>query len=217
MFTGLVEEVGTVEAARHGRGALRLRLRAPRVSEGLAVGASVAVSGACLTAVAVDDGAFEVELTEETVARTADRWREGAGVNLERALALGDRLGGHLVTGHVEGVGTIETIDARADATVLGLRVPPALAPWLVPKGNLTIDGVALTVVDVGGPVGSSAALDTEQCTLWLVPHTREVTTLGALAAGDRVNLETDLMARYAARAARVGGTAEARETEAGT
>ena len=209
MFTGIVEDVGRIAAVGRSHGDLRLRIEADTVLADLAVGDSVAVSGCCLTAVAVDAGGFEVELTDESVRATAPRWSQGARVNLERAMPANGRFGGHVVAGHVEGVGTVTGHEAREGATVLRVDGPPEMARWLVPKGSVTVDGVSLTVVDVGGPGGSDDALPAHAFTLWLIPHTLEVTTLGELREGDRVNLEADVMARYAARAAALAGDEE--------
>ena len=202
MFTGIVEEIGRVARVDRSHGDLRVRIEATVVLSDLAVGDSVAVSGCCLTAVSVDDGGFEVELTDETLRATAPRWHPGAAVNLERAVAARGRFGGHVVSGHVEGVGTVTDRHEVEGALVLRIDGHPALARWLVPKGSITVDGVSLTVVDVGGPGGSDPALPAHAFTLWLIPHTLQMTTLGSLTIGDRVNLEADVMARYAARAA---------------
>jgi riboflavin synthase len=206
MFTGIVEEVGRVARVGRSHGDLRLRIAAETVLSDLAVGDSVAVSGCCLTAVAVDAGGFEVELTEETVRATAPRWHAGAHVNLERALPAEGRFGGHVVAGHVEGVGTVAAREEHEGALVLRVDGPPGLARWWVPKGSVTVDGVSLTLVDVGGPGGTDRALPASAFTLWLIPHTLDVTTLGELRPGDAVNLEADIMARYAARAAALDG-----------
>jgi riboflavin synthase len=200
MFTGIVEEVGTVREARESGGDLRVRIEAGAVLEGLRTGDSVAVGGCCLTVVAHGGGAFEVELSRETVAKTAPRWHAGAHVNLERAVRVGDRLGGHLVSGHVEATGRVTGIDVQPGAHVLVVRAPDALARYLIPQGSITVDGVSLTVVDVGGPAGSSRELAASDFTLWLIPHTLEVTTLGDLAVGDLVNLEADLVAKHLER-----------------
>ena len=205
MFTGIVEEVGRIIAATRTRGDLRLRIAARVVPGDLAVGDSVAVSGCCLTAVAVAPDGFEVELTDETLRATAPRWDEGARVNLERALAASGRFGGHVVSGHVEGVGEVVGRDDRDGATILTVRAPRALGRWFVPKGSVTVDGVSLTLVDVGGPGGTRPDLAPHEFTLWLIPHTLDATTLGGLRPHDRVNLEADLMARYAERASALG------------
>jgi riboflavin synthase len=202
MFTGIVEEVGTVARVGRSHGDLRLRIEAQTVPSDLRIGDSVAVSGCCLTAVAVDEDGFEVELTAETVRATAPRWHEGARVNLERAMPADGRFGGHVVAGHVEGVGTVTARREPEGALVLRIDAPPPMARWLIPKGSVTVDGVSLTVVDVGGPDGTDPELPAHAFTLWLIPHTLQVTTLGELRTGDRVNLEADVMARYAARSA---------------
>ena len=212
MFTGIVEEVGRVAWARAvgddpaaARGGdVRVRIEAATVLADLAVGDSVAVSGCCLTVVALGEtggrSGFEVELSRETIAKTAPRWREGARVNLERAMPASGRFGGHVVSGHVEAVGEIVALERARGAYVLTVRAPERLARYLVPKGSITVDGVSLTVVDVGGPAGSTETLAPSEFTLWLIPHTLDVTTLGDLGAGDRVNLEADLMAKYVER-----------------
>jgi riboflavin synthase len=200
VFTGIVEEVGVIERSRPVGGDLRLRVGARLVTQDLRVGDSVAVSGCCLTAVEVDTDGFEVELSKETMAKTAARWGEGDRVNLERALAVGDRLGGHIVSGHVEGTGTVLAKQAEPGAFVLTLRAPGSMARYLIPKGSITVDGVSLTIVDVGGPAGSSPALGEADFTLTLIPHTLDATTLAALAPGSVVNLETDTLARYTER-----------------
>lgn len=216
MFTGLVEEVGTVERRFEARGGVRVRVTAHEVVDDLSVGASVAVSGCCLTVVRHDEASFDVELTQESLARTAPRWQEGARVNLERALPATGRFGGHVVAGHVEGVGEVRAVESSGAARVVTVRAPQSMARWLVPKGSITVDGVSLTVVDVGGAGGSSERLLASEFTLWLIPHTLQVTTLGELRAGHRVNLEADLMARYAERAARFREDAGAWEARHG-
>lgn len=202
MFTGIVEEVGVVTKVADGGGDVRVRIEASAVPADLAVGDSVSVSGCCLTAVTVDSAGFDVELSRETLAKTAPRWTAGSRVNLERALRLGGRLGGHLVSGHVEGVGVVEAVQREPGAFVVTVRAPERLARYLIPKGSIAVDGVSLTVVDVGGPAGTREDLAPETFTLWLIPHTLQVTTLGALERGARVNLETDMFAKYAERMA---------------
>lgn len=200
MFTGIVEEVGTISRVLGDSGDLRVRVEAPLVSSDLGVGDSVAVSGCCLTAVAVAHEGFEAELSLETVRKTAPRWHPGARVNLERAMPAGGRFGGHLVSGHVEGRGEITARRQEAGASVLTVNAPRELARFLVPKGSITVDGVSLTLVDVGGPGGSDSRLAPFEFTLWLIPHTLEVTTLAELEPGSIVNLETDLVAKYLER-----------------
>lgn len=205
MFTGIVEEVGTIATVGRSHGDVRLRIAANVVVSDLKIGDSVAISGCCLTAVAVHEDGFDVELTDETVRATAPRWTEGSAVNLERAMPAQGRFGGHVVAGHVEGVGVVTARHEPEGALVLQVEAPVPMARWLVPKGSITVDGVSLTVVDVGGPDGTDDDLAAHAFTLWLIPHTLEVTTLGGLKPGDHVNLEADVMARYAARAAALG------------
>jgi len=189
VFTGLVEEVGQILEVRPGRPTW-VRIGAERVLEGTRVGDSISVSGACLTVVELFPDAFAVELAEETLRRTAPRWRAGVRVNLERALRVGDRLGGHFVTGHVDGVGRVVRFDRRPGATDLYVEVPKGLEKYVAEKGSIAVDGVSLTVVSVRDRVFS----------VTLIPHTLEVTTLGELKVGDSVNLEVDLLARYLER-----------------
>lgn len=202
MFSGIVEETGhvaRVEQAPTG-GNLRVTVAATKVLEDVKLGDSIAVSGCCLTVVAFTEGAFVVELSLETVAKTAPRWREGARVNLERALKVPDRLGGHIVSGHVDGVGHVLKLSAQPGAYTVRVRAPEPLSAHLVPKGSITADGVSLTLVDVGGPGGTQAEWPATDFTLWLIPHTLEATTLGQLKAGSVVNLESDILAKYVQR-----------------
>jgi riboflavin synthase len=182
MFTGIVEELGSV-ASRHGD---RLRIRASTVLEGAALGASIAVNGCCLTVVASGPDWWEADVSGETWSRTnLGDLAPGDPVNLERPVRLVDRLGGHLVQGHVDGVG--EIVDGVPD---LRIGVPDPLLRYIVEKGSITVDGVSLTVVD---PLADGF-------TVAVIPHTAEVTTLGHKGPGDRVNLEVDVMAKYAER-----------------
>jgi riboflavin synthase len=182
MFTGIVEELGTV-AARDGG---RFRFAARLVVEDAKVGDSIAVDGCCLTVTDVGDGWWEADAVAETLARTTlgDR-HPGDAVNLERPVRLADRLGGHLVQGHVDAVGTIV-----APAPGLCVSLPPALARYVVEKGSIAVDGCSLTVVDA----------DADRFTVAVIPHTADVTTLGRKQVGDRVNLEVDLVAKYVER-----------------
>jgi len=190
VFTGIVEEVGRLARVQRSGGNLRVWIEAAKVLEGVKVGDSIATSGACLTVVEISPSGFVVELAEETVRRTAPRWRAGGRVNLERAARLGDRLDGHLVSGHVDGVGRVTRFERRPGAHDLYVEAPPELARYIAPKGSITLDGVSLTVVEVRGRVFS----------VTLIPHTLSVTTLGELKAGERVNLEIDIIARYVER-----------------
>ncbi|KPJ63993.1 riboflavin synthase subunit alpha [candidate division KD3-62 bacterium DG_56] len=191
MFTGIIEEIGRV-AAVDVRGAdRRLSIEAPLVCEGLRVGDSVAVSGPCLTVDAIGDDGFQATITPETIERsTLGRLRPGSRVNLERALRLGDRLSGHLVAGHVDAVGEITDLRPEGDGAWLAVRYPRELAPFIVPKGSIAVDGISLTPVEVS----------TDRFTVALVRHTLEATTLGSARVGDAVNLEADLLARYVQR-----------------
>ena len=200
MFTGIVEEVGKILKVTDTGGDLRLTVGAKTVLEDLKIGDSVAVSGCCLTAVTKSEKGFEVELSKETVAKTAPRWRVGRNVNLERAMRATDRLGGHIVSGHVEATGTVLGVTAEPGAYIMTVQADPNIAKYLIPKGSITVDGVSLTLVDVGGPGGSSLSLAASEFTLWLIPHTLSVTTLGELQPGDTVNLEADLVAKYVER-----------------
>ena len=179
MFTGIVEELGRLESLDGGR----LRITASRVIEDVAIGDSIAINGCCLTVVAFGDGWWEADVSDETISRTSlAGLRAGDGINLERAVKVSDRLGGHIVQGHVDGVG--EVIEPVPD---LRIRVPQGMTRYLVEKGSVTVDGVSLTVVD---------ALD-DGFTVAVIPHTADVTTLGAKRPGDVVNLEVDVMAKY--------------------
>jgi len=182
MFTGIVEELGEVVSLEGGR----LRVAARSVLADVVLGASIAVNGCCLTATVVEDGRFETEAMNQTLAVTAlDSVAEGSKVNLERPVRLADRLGGHLVQGHVDAVGTI--VDAVPD---LRVRMGPQLLRYVVEKGSITVDGVSLTVVE---PLEDGF-------TVAVIPHTADVTTLGHKGPGDTVNLEVDVMAKYAER-----------------
>ena len=188
MFTGIVRALGRVTAVED-HGARRVAIEAcARETAGWSVGDSVAVSGVCLTLVAVSSGRFEVELSGETLARTTlGRLAPGAAVNLEPALRATDALGGHLVTGHVDGVATVRDCREQQGSLRATLVAPDFLARFIAEKGSVTLDGVSLTVARGDGP---EFAID-------LVPHTRAVTTLGAIAAGQALNLEVDVVARY--------------------
>jgi riboflavin synthase len=188
MFTGLVEEIGSVlRLTRRGEGA-HLFLRAARVLEGTRVGDSIAVNGACLTVVSLGEGSFAVDCMPETLTRsTIGALRPGDSVNLERALALGDRLGGHLVLGHVDAVGEVLEVTPRGMTSDLHISLPPEMRGYVAPKGSVAVDGISLTVTGVSeGEFG-----------LGIIPHTLRETTLQAVKPGRRVNLEADVLARY--------------------
>ncbi len=182
MFTGIVEELGRIERFEHNR----LRIAAAAVLEDSKLGDSIAVNGCCLTLVDQGDGWWEADVSDETVSRTSlSRVAVGDHVNLERAARLQDRIGGHLVQGHVDAVG--EIVDPAPD---LRVRVPAALMPYLVEKGSVTVDGISLTVVE---------PLD-DGFTVAIIPHTAAVTTLGTRRPGDAVNIEVDMIAKYVER-----------------
>ena len=199
MFTGIVTAIGTV-ASIEQRGDLHLRIACPYDPESIAIGASIACSGVCLTVVerGGDPGNswFAVDVSGETVSRSAPgQWEAGRRLNLERALKLGDELGGHIVTGHVDCVGELVGKRGDGDSIRLTIRAPADYAPFIAPKGSITVDGVSLTVNGVDDLSDGSCTF-----TLNIIPHTGDVTTLGALEAGDSVNLEIDVLARYLKR-----------------
>ena len=195
MFTGLVSDVGTLVGAET-RGALRrLRIACAYPAKSIPIGASIACSGPCLTAVSVTEEngrtIFDVDVGAETLERTtAGTWALGTRLNLERSLKVGDELGGHIVTGHVDGVASILETKAFDGMTRFDVEAPAPLARFIAEKGSVGLDGTSLTVNSVAGTLFS----------ILLIPHTLAVTTWGARIAGDRLNLEVDLMARYAAR-----------------
>ena len=198
MFTGIVTAIGTVASVER-RGDLRVVIACPYDPAQIAIGASIACSGVCLTVVdrggSAGDAWFAVDVSDESISCTAPRWHAGARLNLEQALRLGDELGGHIVTGHVDGVGRIVSLRREGDSLRVEIAAPAALAPYLAPKGSITIDGVSLTVNAVTDEPDGTCHF-----TLNLIPHTGEVTTLGALVEGDTVNLEIDVLARYLKR-----------------
>ncbi len=195
MFTGLITDIGTISASE-ARGDLRLRIACGYDMESIALGASIACSGACLTVIAKGPDWFEVDLSAETVARTAPgRWTPGTRLNLERALKVGDELGGHIVTGHVDGLAMLESVAPVGDSHQLMFVVPKPLAPYVAPKGSISIDGVSLTVNEVVDRADGSAAF-----ALNIIPHTWAQTTLGDLAPGDAAHVEIDVLARYLSR-----------------
>lgn len=199
MFTGIVTAIGTIREARQ-LGDLRLVIACPFDPAGIAMGASIACSGCCLTVVdkggVAGDAWFAVDASAETVACTVPgRWAEGTHLNLEPALKLGDELGGHIVTGHVDGVGEVVEISPQGDSRRITFAVGRELAPYLAPKGSITVDGVSLTVNEVADQPDGMCHFSVN-----IIPHTGEVTTLGALASGDKVNLEIDVLARYLQR-----------------
>jgi riboflavin synthase len=199
MFTGIVTALGTIREVRRA-GDLHVAIACPFDPAGIAIGASIACSGVCLTVVerggSAGDAWFAVDVSGETVDRTVPgMWDEGRQLNLEPALKLGDELGGHIVTGHVDGVGEVLGVCPEGSSRRVGIRVSGELAPYLAPKGSITIDGVSLTVNDVADQDDGSTHFSVN-----VIPHTSEVTTLGRLAQGDKLNLEIDVLARYLKR-----------------
>ena len=196
MFTGIVTAIGTVREARTSKaGDARIAIEPP-AGKGwdcatIPIGASIACNGVCLTVVETMDSAFAVDVSLETMsATTAGSWRQGTGVNLERALAMGDEMGGHIVSGHVDGLGQIVSVDRDGEGHRMEVEAPPDIAALIAPKGSVAIDGVSLTVNGVdGGRFG-----------VMVIPHTWQETTLRDRGPGDKINLEADMLARYVAR-----------------
>jgi riboflavin synthase len=195
MFTGIVTGVGTVRSVEQ-RGDLRLVVATDYDMATLDIGASVACSGACLTVIDKGDDWFAVDVSGETVSKTTpDRWREGARLNLERSLRLGDEMGGHLVTGHVDAVGTVVGICPEGDSRRVGISVPSELGRMIAAKGSIALDGVSMTVNDVRDAEDGATHFSVN-----LIPHTAHHTTLGELKPGSHLNVEIDLIARYMER-----------------
>lgn len=199
MFTGIITALGTVRTLRDS-GDLHATIACPFDPANIAIGASIACSGVCLTVVdrGGNDGDawFAVDISGETVSRTVShRWQTGQRLNLEPALKLGDELGGHIVTGHVDGVGEIVSIRPVGESLRIDIAATRELAPYLATKGSITVDGVSLTVNEVADQTDGRCHFS-----LNIIPHTAEVTTLGMLAPGDKVNLEIDVLARYLMR-----------------
>lgn len=190
MFTGIITDVGTI-AELEQQGDLRARIRTVYDTATIDLGASIASDGVCLTVIALGDDWYDVQISAETVSKTnLDSWTVGKRVNLERALKVGDELGGHIVSGHVDGVAEVVEMKDEGDSTRVTLRAPQALARFIAPKGSVALNGTSLTVNDVDG------------CDFGInfIPHTKEVTTWGDVKLGDRINLEIDTLARYVAR-----------------
>ena len=191
MFTGIIRERGRVTGVDRGASAVRLRLEAPQTAAQVAIGDSVAVNGVCLTAVAVEDGTLAFDAVPETLRRSSlGRLESGDEVNVEPALRVGEALGGHYVQGHVDGVGHVRSVATDGEDVVVWLDAAPELLRYLVEKGSITLEGVSLTV----------AAVDDRGFSVALIPHTLAETTLDGLAAGDPVNLEVDVLAKYVER-----------------
>ncbi|EEX11179.1 riboflavin synthase, alpha subunit [Ruegeria lacuscaerulensis ITI-1157] len=190
MFTGIVTDIGTIIELEQ-QGDLRARIKTGYDTAGIDIGASIASDGVCLTVIALGDDWYDVQISAETVSKTnLDGWQVGKRVNLERALKVGDELGGHIVSGHVDGVAEVIAVADEGDSTRVTLRAPRDLARFIAPKGSVALNGTSLTVNDVDG------------CDFGInfIPHTKENTTWGDVKVGDRVNLEIDTLARYVAR-----------------
>ena len=194
MFTGIVTDVGTVRKIEQ-RGDLRLQIATAYDLATIDLGASISCSGVCLTVVDKGDQWFAVDVSGETVSRTAaDHWKEGAKLNLERSLRMGDELGGHIVTGHVDAVAAVTETSPDGDSLKIRLEVPQTLAPMIAQKGSIALDGVSLTVnevIDEG---------DRTSFTVNIIPHTAQETALGEIAVGQQLNVEVDVLARYIER-----------------
>jgi riboflavin synthase len=197
LFTGIVSDIGVLASVKPARGLVRLRISCRYPARGIAIGASILCDGICMTVVAKGGGSkgswFEVEAGAETrKLTTVSQWKAGKKINLERALKLGDELGGHMVTGHIDGIARVVARESLGDMARIRLRAPKALARFVAAKGSITLDGISLTVNEVEG----------EEFGVFIIPHTLAVTNWKAIKPGAEVNLEVDLMARYAARLA---------------
>ena len=196
MFTGIITDVGEIVALEQ-RGDLKARIKTAYDTKGIELGASIASDGVCLTVIALGDDWYDVEISAETVSKTnLGDWSEGRPVNLERALKVGDELGGHIVSGHVDGVAEIVAMKDEGDSTRFTFKAPESLAKFIAPKGSVALNGTSLTVNEVDGcDFGVN-----------IIPHTKEVTTWGHAKVGDKINLEIDTLARYVARLAEMSG-----------
>ncbi|MGP6087501.1 riboflavin synthase [Antarctobacter jejuensis] len=190
MFTGIVTDMGTVQKLEQ-RGDLHARIGTAYDTSRIDMGASIACNGVCLTVVGLGEGWFDVDISAETVSKTnVGDWTEGTRINLERALRVGDELGGHIVSGHVDGVAEVVAMQDEGESTRVTFRAPEALAKFIAPKGSVALNGTSLTVNEVDG----------RDFGINFIPHTKEVTTWGGTKVGDRINLEIDTLARYVAR-----------------
>ncbi len=197
MFTGIITDIGTITALSKA-GDLRARIATGYDTSRIDLGASIASDGVCLTVVSLGPDWYEVQISAETVSKTnLETWAIGHRVNLERALRVGDELGGHIVSGHVDGVAEVVAVTDEGDSTRVRLRAPAGLARFIAPKGSVALNGTSLTVNEVEGA----------EFGINFIPHTKLVTTWGGVQVGDRVNLEIDTLARYVARLAEAGAT----------
>ena len=194
MFTGIITDIGTIAAVEQ-RGDLRVTIATGNPTGSIAIGASVACSGVCLTVVSRAGHDFSVDVSGETQGCTAaGQWTVGRRLNLERALKVGDELGGHIVTGHVDAVGRIVSVTPDGDSTRITVAVPSTIAPFVAPKGSICLDGASLTVNTV------TDTADGAEFTINIIPHTAQWTTFDTAKAGDEINIEIDVLARYLAR-----------------
>ncbi|MGA9412293.1 MAG: riboflavin synthase [Roseobacter sp.] len=197
MFTGIITDIGKITGLEKA-GDLRARIETSYDTSGIEIGASIASDGVCLTVVDLGPDWYDVQISAETVSKTnVAAWTLGKRVNLERALRVGDELGGHIVSGHVDGVAEVIAVTDEGDSTRVTLRAPKDLARFIAPKGSVALNGTSLTVNEVDGT----------DFGINFIPHTKEVTTWGETALGDQVNLEIDTLARYVARLAEMQGT----------
>ena len=188
MFTGLVEEKGTVRQLKTSNSACDLSIEAPLVSEDVSIGDSIAINGCCLTVVSINGKLLTFQAGSETLGRTnLGQLQPESAVNLERSLQVGQRMGGHYVSGHVDALGTVDERNDDGEWAEFWFRVPAALTRQMAPKGSVTVDGISLTIVNV----------ESDRFSVALIPHTLDVTTLGSRNVGDQVNIETDVLAKY--------------------
>ncbi|MBY8824872.1 riboflavin synthase [Sphingomonas colocasiae] len=194
MFTGIITDIGTIRAAEQ-RGDLRLVVETAYDTATVDLGASIACSGVCLTVVDKGPGWFAVDVSGETRSRTADgQWLPGSRLNLERAMKLGEELGGHIVTGHVDGIGSVVSVEAQGDSHRVVVAAPADLAPFIAPKGSIALDGISLTVNTVEDDAAGT------RFSINIIPHTAEMTTFSTLESGRPLNIEIDVLARYLGR-----------------
>ena len=194
MFTGIITDVGRI-LGTETRGDLRVRVGTSYDTASIDLGASIACSGVCLTVVDKGPDWFAVDISAETLSRTAADWTPGRPLNLERALRVGDELGGHIVTGHVDGIGTVQSVEPEGDSTRVTIRADRALAPYVAAKGSVALDGVSLTVNEIADTPDGGVTFGIN-----VIPHTAEQTTFADLAPGRALNIEIDVLARYLGR-----------------
>lgn len=203
MFTGIIETQGTIETIDRTDTDMTVRIMAPKIAGDTKIGASIAVNGTCLTVVTIGGGHFSVQLVQETIQRTnLGLLAIGDAVNLERTLKLSDRIDGHIVQGHVDGVGRISGRENRGNSIWYTIEIPPQLSPYLIEKGSIAIDGISLTIADLADSM----------CAVAIIPHTAEITTFGTRKTGDSVNIEVDMISKYVESLLRAGRIPSDRE-----